>query len=86
MNLYEYIKGSFDNKKDGASGKKLTIFAVTLVYLYSHKYVTSEILTSVLTVDASLITALFATNVVDKFKNKETGNTTDTTTITHEQN
>lgn len=74
MNLYEYIKGSLDNKKDGASGKKLTALVVTLTYVYSHKFVTAEILTSVLIVDAGLITALFGINVVDKFKNKDTTN------------
>ena len=80
MNLYQYIKGSLDNRKDGASGKKLTALAVTLTYIYSHRFVTSDILTSVLVVDAGLITALFGINVVDKFKNKETENTT------HEEN
>lgn len=86
MNLYEYIKGSFDNKKEGASGKKLTALAVTLTYVYSHRFLTSETLTSVLVVDAGLIAALFGINEVGKFKNKETGNTTDTITTTHEEN
>lgn len=86
MNLYDYIKGSLNNSKEGASGKKLTALAVTLTYIYSHRFITSDILTSVLIVDAGLITALFGINVVDKFKNKETGNTTDTITTTHEEN
>lgn len=85
MNLYEYIKGSFGNEKGGASGKKLTALAVTLTYIYSHRFVSTEILTNVLVVDAGLIAALFGINEVGKFKNKETGNTTDTTTITHKE-
>ena len=85
MNLYNYIKGSFGNEKGGASGKKLTALAVTLTYVYSHRFVSTEILTSVLVVDAGLIAALFGINEVGKFKNKETKNTTDTTTVTHEQ-
>jgi hypothetical protein len=71
MNLYNYIKNSLNNEPIGASGKKLTALAVTLTYVYSHKFVTPEILTGVLVVDAGLITALFGINVVDKFKNKE---------------
>ena len=86
MNLYQYIKGSFGNEKGGASGKKLTALAVTLAYIYSHKFVTTEILTSVLIVDAGLIATLFGINVVDKIQNKEVGNTTDKTTTTHEEN
>jgi hypothetical protein len=86
MNLYQHIKGSLDNEKGGFSGKKLTALAVTITYVYSHRFVTSDILTSVLIVDAGLIAALFGINVVDKFQNKETGNTTDITTITHEEN
>lgn len=80
MNLYQHIKSSLDNKKEGFSGKKLTALAVTLTYVYSHRFLTPEILTGVLIVDAGLITALFGINVVDKFKNKETENTT------HEEN
>ena len=85
MNLYRYIKGSFGNEKGGASGKKLTALAVTLAYIYSHKFVTTEILTSVLIVDAGLIATLFGINVVDKVQNKETVNTIDTTIITHKE-
>ena len=86
MDLYNYIKGSFSNEKSGASGKKLTAFAVTLTYIYSHRFLSTEVLTSVLVVDAGLIATLFGINEVGKFKNKETSNTTDTTTITHEEN
>lgn len=77
MNLFNYIKGSLDNSNIGASGKKLTALAITLTYVYSHRYVTSEILTSVLIVDAGLITALFGINVVDKFKNTAKQNSND---------
>jgi hypothetical protein len=86
MNLYNYIKGSFGNEKGGASGKKLTALAVTLTYIYSHRFLTTDVLTGVLVIDAGLITALFGINEVGKFKNKETENTTDTTIITPENN
>jgi hypothetical protein len=69
MSLFEYLKGSLDNQNTGASGKKLTALIVTLTYVYAHRYCTTEILTSVLIVDAGLITALFGINVVDKLKN-----------------
>lgn len=83
MVLIQNIFESLKNNPKGFSGKKLTALAVTLTYVYSHRLVTYDILTSVLAVDAGLIATLFGINVVDKFQNKETGNTT---TITHEEN
>lgn len=71
MNLYNYLKASLDNSSDGASGKKITAFIITITYVYSHRYVTTDILTGVLVVDAGLISALFGLNVIDKLKNRE---------------
>ena len=71
MKLLENIIESLKNNTSGFSGKKLTALSVTLTYIYSHRFVATEILTSVLVVDAGLITALFGINVVDKFKNKK---------------
>lgn len=69
--MIEFIKSSFDNVSKGASAKKLTAFAVTLAYLYSHRFVHDSNLVMVLTVDAGLLCGLFGINVVDKLKNKE---------------
>ena len=60
---------SFKNNIDGFSGKKLTAFAVTCAYLYSHRFVDATNLVMALTVDAGLICGLFGINVVDKLKN-----------------
>jgi len=77
MELIKNITRSLSNDSTGYSGKKLTALAVTLTYVYSHRFVNAEILTSVLIVDAGLITALFGINVVDKFTNKEVATDTE---------
>ena len=69
MNLFNYIKSSLDNNSAGASGKKLTALAVTIAYIYSHRFVDHNNIVMVLGVDAGLICGLFGINVVDKMKN-----------------
>lgn len=74
-NFITFIQASLDNNTTGASGKKLTALAVTLAYVYSHKYVNDINLPMVLAADASFISVLFGINVVEKIKtnNNENG-------------
>ena len=67
--IYNGIIGTFSNDTTGWSSKKITGFAITCVYISCHRYVSDKNLEMVLTIDAGLITALFAVNVVDKYKN-----------------
>lgn len=71
MSFFNFIKSSLDNDTVGASAKKLTALAVTLAYLYAHRFVDATNLVMVLTVDAGLICGLFGINVVDKLKNNK---------------
>ena len=86
MNSFlENISKSLDNLPDGWSGKKITIAIVTVscfvfpidawtIWAYLHN--DFSLLTAILVIVSSLITALFATNVVDKYKNKPNDNNT----------
>jgi len=81
------LYSSFSNDNIGFSAKKLTSFILTATYCYAHRFVDSNNLIGVLTVDAGLITLLFGVNVIDKkFKDPNNDNTTDTTITqtTHE--
>jgi hypothetical protein len=64
----EYILASLDNVNKGASGKKLTALVITITYCYSHRFIDASNLPIVLGVDASLISALFGINVIEKIK------------------
>jgi hypothetical protein len=64
----EYLLASLDNVNKGASGKKLTALAITITYCYSHRFIDASNLPIVLGVDASLISALFGINVIEKIK------------------
>ena len=75
--ITEWFLASFDNVHNGASGKKLTAFAVTAAYVYSHRYVDINNLATILTVDAGFISVLFGINVVDKIKNPTNESNTD---------
>lgn len=77
--LFKNLVNSFNNFPIGFSSKKLTIFAITItcfiapivswnVYAYLKK--DWSLLTSILTIVAGLITALFTGNIIDKYKNK----------------
>lgn len=67
--LIQNLLDSFSNNKEGWSGKKLTAFAITMAYCYSHRYCDAGNLAIVLGVDAGFIAVLFGINVVDKNKN-----------------
>ena len=66
--FFQYILASLDNVNQGASGKKLTALAITITYCYSHRFIDASNLPIVLGVDASLISALFGINVIEKIK------------------
>ena len=66
--LFQYLLASLDNVNKGASGKKLTALAITITYCYSHRFIDASNLPIVLGVDASLISALFGINVIEKIK------------------
>lgn len=66
--LFQYLLASLDNINEGASGKKLTALAITITYCYSHRFIDASNLPIVLGVDASLISALFGINVIEKIK------------------
>lgn len=66
--FFQYILASLDNVNEGASGKKLTALAITITYCYSHRFIDASNLPIVLGVDASLISALFGINVIEKIK------------------
>lgn len=80
MNLFKYIKGSLDNSNTGASGKKLTaLFATVFCFVtpivswtyWAYTHNDWNLLTGVLVIVVSFISALFGINVIDKFKNKD---------------
>ena len=77
LKLSEWLLASFDNVNAGASGKKLTAFAVTAAYCYSHRYCDATNIGTVLTIDAGFISVLFGINVVDKLKNPTNENNQD---------
>ena len=67
-NIMNDFLNSFNNKNGGYSGKKLTALAITISYCYSHRFIDASNLPIVLGVDASLISALFGINVIEKIK------------------
>ena len=70
--IIDNILNSFNNAPGrGYSGKKMTAFAVTVAYCYSHRFLEAEHLAAVLAVDGALITALFGINTYDKSLNKQ---------------
>lgn len=69
---------SFNNFPIGMSGKKLTVAAITVTSfclpivlwaIWAYKHNDWQLLTGILVIVSSLITALFSANIVDKFKN-----------------
>jgi membrane protein YdbS with pleckstrin-like domain len=85
--LFKNIIGSLNNSPDGSSGKKLTAFfsmifcficpIVSWTYwAYTHN--NWDLLTGILVIVSSLITAMFVTNEVGKkINNKEKKDNTD---------
>jgi hypothetical protein len=65
--------GSLDNKMDGFSGKKLTIFSIVGCVIAAHiKWIMLGDFTqliAVLTADYAIILTLFGVNVIDKKQN-----------------
>lgn len=77
--IWKNLFNSFNNYPIGFSSKKLTIFAITLTCFiipivswnfWAYKNKDWSLLASVLTIVAGLISALFAGNIIDKYKNK----------------
>ena len=75
--LNDWANG-FNNSAIGWSGKKLTIFAVTTTSfcfpiimwtVWAYKHSDWSLLTGLIVIVSSLITSLFAANIVDKYKN-----------------
>ncbi len=79
------IVGSWDNSPDGASGKKITamvstvfcfVFPIVTWTIWAYFHNDWSLLTGILVVVSSLITAMFVTNEVGKKMNgKEENNT-----------
>ena len=79
--LFNNIVGSLNNSPDGASGKKLTaLFAMVFCFVtpiltwtyWAYKHNDWNLLTGVLVIVSSLITAMFVTNEVGKKINNAT--------------
>lgn len=74
--IIDNILNSFNNAPGrGYSGKKMTAFAITIAYCYSHRFLESEHLAAVLAVDGALIATLFGINTYDKSLKKNESNT-----------
>jgi F0F1-type ATP synthase membrane subunit a len=87
MNLISNIVRSLSNDKTGFSGKKLTALVATVFCFvipidtwtyWAYKHNDFSLLTALVVSIGTFILALFGINVVDKYKNKETANDTET--------
>lgn len=77
--LLEWLKGSFENRKDGASARKLAAFAIIISVLVAHsswlKYCFMHedfsLLPTVLGIDYGFIAACLALTTYQQVKQKE---------------
>lgn len=65
------LTSSFDTHSQGFSARKLSTFAVVSAYIYSHKYVNSDNISLVMTIDSALIVALLGLTTYQKLKEKQ---------------
>ena len=82
--LFKSFLGSLNNGNDGASGKKMTaLFATVFCFCtpiltwtyWAYKHNDWNLLTGILVIVSSLITAMFVTNEVGKKMNSNNDNT-----------
>lgn len=91
MNLYQYLRGSFDTKSEnGASARKLTAFIITTMvvllhlwyFRYQYKSPNSnfELLTEILIIDYSFISLLLGLTTIQELIKLKNGNKNETPT------